>query len=138
MALFIWQVAVPAFLPALEGLKSFGLLRTLLERYDEYMDLPEEITGYVPAWSEDPAWAKLAKEKPTKRLQTARSWLMLKLLLEEREGWDARQKKAIERLAKSYQKLAEKWEIKLPKNWLTRAAEFDSMEVGGDEEQPEE
>ena len=128
VARFAWEVAVPAFITAVEGIQSFEMIRALWEAIDVYGRWVDQLDELDHTQSSS-YWDKLAKEKPAKRLKMARALLIFDLLYLNNENQSLDTKKAVETLAKNLQKLAEAWGVKLPKTWLTTAAEWDAKET---------
>ena len=128
IAHFTWNIAVPAFLPAVEGIKSFEFLGTLLnDALEVYNDWGEKIDGLMIIRN-DADWAKLAKEKPAKRIKTAQSLLIFDVLNRiERIDWN--KPKVVASYAKQLQNLAGEWGVKLPKDWLEQAKRYDAMDA---------
>ncbi len=126
IARFAWQVAVPVFIKAVEGIKSFEFIKDLDGNYgwNRLANMLED----VPNLLSPRTWDKLAQEKPAKRLKMAQCFLIFDLLnsITDTNG-PAEKKNAITVYAKQLQNVAGKWGVKLPRNWLTIAKEWDEQ-----------
>lgn len=114
--LFAWDVATPIFASALDGVAQVEFLECLLENSDFY---PSNV---LPDHHKD----QLQAMKKAARLQLARRKIMFNLLFREGTPFSLNTaKRPATALAKEFQKVATTWGVKLPKDFLTKAAEYD-------------
>ena len=118
---FLWNVATPAFQPVINGLTSLDFVHAFADR----------VVRGVPAEEPDKKATKAVKLEFYRRA-------ILFSLLDDDHMWDICQKsKPVAATAKHLQGIATTWGIKLPKNWLTLAAEADKgIKVSAEEGKP--
>lgn len=135
LARYASEVAIPLFVTVLDGIKSFGFLRSLEEAGDIYSGDWSDERDELKGMHRSPFWNDLAKEKPAKRMKIAKDVLILELLYHESDEHNCDDnKKPVSTFAKHLQKLAEDWGVNLPKTWLATAAEWDAKDLEEEQE----
>jgi ParB family chromosome partitioning protein len=121
--LFVWEVASRAFASLFDGLTNEGVLFAIVNRglFENYLPLPDELDN------DDVIIAAKKIAKKADRLKEYRRFMAANLIDVEKpydpDRYDGN-KKTILRCAKSLEELAGRFELKLPKDFMTQAEAY--------------